>query len=41
VHEGHARITGEAPHALRFEFGRRAKAHPILTTVGGFIVDGA
>jgi|GEM_PF-5318297 len=41
VHEGHARITGQAPHALRFEFGRRAKGHPILTTVGGFIVDEA
>ncbi len=39
IHEGHGWVSGEAPHALRFELGRRPDGTPLVTTLGGRIID--
>lgn len=40
VHEGRIRITGRAPHRLRFELGCRPDGPPLLVLQGEKIVDG-
>jgi hypothetical protein len=39
IHAGYARVTGKAPHALRFEIGRRPDGRPIMIVEGGLIVE--
>jgi len=41
VHRGYIKITGKAPHALRFEIGCRPGKPPLLTLVGSRIVSNA
>ena len=40
IHKGYVRITGTAPHALRFELGRRPNAPPLLIYTGNKLVKG-
>ncbi|MFH1144375.1 MAG: HNH endonuclease [Candidatus Eisenbacteria bacterium] len=38
IHAGYVRITGKAPHALRFELGRRRDGPPLLILAGEKII---
>ena len=38
IHLGYARVSGKAPHALRFEIGIRPSGRPLLVTEGNFIL---